>query len=195
LLALAAVALLGGCSRDDSDSASGRGVRPSAIVEPEMRVDAVPHEEPGVARHQWRAQNDEARVILGNLSVSLEEGRGGPIVFAFANGVTIRGEQLAAHDANERTGASDGQTFAALLQQPSQVDVRVYRVVEERVTQSAPRGGLCGELRTATVAASEFVDERGRWVLRLAAFRGEAAPGENQGDPQLCGVFSYEQPQ
>jgi hypothetical protein len=159
-----------------------------------MRVDAVPQEEPGVARRLWRAQNDQARVVAGNLSVSLEEGRGGPVAMAFANGVTIRAEQLAAHGGAARTGGPEAQTFQSLLNLPGQVDARVYRVVEERVTQSAPRGGLCGELRTAAVAASEFVDERGRWVLRVAAFRGEAAPGENLGDPELCGLFAYEQP-
>ena len=48
------------------------------MVEPETRVDAVPQEEPAVARSQWRAVNDGARAITGNLRVSLEGKRGGP---------------------------------------------------------------------------------------------------------------------
>jgi hypothetical protein len=194
-LAAASLLSVGGCGRNDSDDGEGLKVRPSAIVEPEMRVDAVPQEEPGVARRLWRAHNDQARVVAGNLSVSLEQRRGGPVVLAFANGITVRAEQLLAHHASARVGGAGDPSFQSLLSLPAQVDVRVYRVADERVTQSAPRGGLCGELRTAAVAAAEFVDDRGRWVLRLAAFRGDAAPGAGQGDPQLCSVFAYEQPQ
>jgi hypothetical protein len=195
VLALACLFALGGCGRDEGQASDGGGARPSAIVEPELRVDAVPQEEPGVARRLWRAQNDLASAVAGNLSVSLEQGRGGPVALAFANGITIRAEQLIAHHASARTGGPDGQAFQSLLALPTQVDVRVYRVLEERVTQSAPRGGLCGELRATSIAAAEFVDDRGRWVLRLAAFRGDFAPGEGQGDPKLCGVYNYEQPQ
>ncbi|MBL8549948.1 MAG: hypothetical protein JNJ73_08170 [Hyphomonadaceae bacterium] len=195
LLALAAVALaLGACARDEGQASDSRAARASAIVDPEMRVDEVSQEEPGVARRVWRAGNDTARTIAGNLSVSLEEGRGGPLALAFATGVTIRAEQLSAHRANTKTGGPDNQTFAQLLGLPDQVDVRVYRVVDERVSQSASRGGLCGELRTTAMAVAEFVDDT-RWVLRIAASRGEVAPGDAGGDPQVCGVFAYEQPQ
>ena len=195
MLAAGCVLALASCSRDEGQAADGRAQRATAIVSPEMRVDEVSQEEPGVARHVWRAQSDPSRAVAGNLSVSLEEGRGGPVALAFANGITIRAEQLAAHRANTRTGGPDNQTFGALLGLPNQVDVRVYRVVDERVSQSAARGGLCGELRTTAIAASEFVDDRGRWVLRIAASRGEVAPGDAEGDPQMCGVFAYEQPQ
>jgi hypothetical protein len=191
---LVAVLALAGCGRDEGQAADTRAARASAIVDPEMRVDEVSQEEPGVARRVWRAGNETARNVAGNLSVSLEQGRGGPIALAFATGITVRAEQLAAHRANTRTGGADNQTFAQLLGLPDQVDVRVYRVVDERVSQSASRGGLCGELRTTAVAIAEFVEDT-HWVQRIAASRGTVAPGDAEGDPQMCGVFAYEQPQ
>jgi hypothetical protein len=51
-------------------------------------------------------------------------------------------------------------------------------------------GGLCGEILTRHMAASEFVDGSGRWVFKLAAFSGEAAPPSGA-DPVLCRAYSY----
>lgn len=175
------------------EDAEGERAFGAAITEPEAtRVDAVPQEEPGLARNRWRAVNESARTVTGNLTASLEEGRGGPLALAFANGVTLRGELLTVHDASARVGGQIAN-FRTLLALPSQVDARVYRVIDETVTLSAGQG-LCGEARTTSVAAAEFVGESGRWVLHIAAFRGAVAPGEG-GDPGFCGVFGFEQPQ
>lgn len=192
-LGLGALIALGGCTQEGEGTEGARHFGSSTVTAPELRVDSVPQEEPGLARQRWRAQNEGAREVTGNLTASLEQGRGGPLALAFANGITLRGEELAVHEGDTRINA-DGATFRSLLGLPPQVNARLYRVIEETVTLSAGQG-LCGDARTTTIAAAEFVDERGRWVLRLAAFRGPAAPGAGRVNADLCGAFAYEQPQ
>src|SRR5262245_35562448 len=95
---------LGACTRQpNSDSLPGE--RPVTTVTPDRRVDAVAQEEPAVARSQWRAVSEEARTNTGNLRVSLEGNRGGPVIFAFANGVTIRAQPYNVVPANQSSGA------------------------------------------------------------------------------------------
>lgn len=190
VLAIAAALglMLAACSRDD-DSGKAPQVRASTVVEPEVRVDTVPQEEPAVARSQWRASNDRARAVAGNLRVSIESVRGGPLVFAFANGVTIRAQPYGVAPADSRSGVG-GQSFAAVLGGDPRVDVYLYRVLEENVSASAAQGGLCGEAAARHMAVSEFVDGSGRWVFKLAAFRGEATP-PSSADPELCAAYAY----
>lgn len=176
------------CNRS-TDVEQAPTTRASTVVEPETRVDTVPQEEPAVARSQWRVANDQARTITGNLRVSIESRRGGPLVFAFANGITIRAQSYEVAPADSRSGVG-GQSFAAVLGGDPRVDVYLYRVLDENVTQSAAQGGLCGDAVTRHLAASEFVDGSGRWVFKVAAFRGEAAPPSGA-DPQLCNTFAY----
>ena len=189
---MAALAVLGlalvACSGDDGDDFSAKQ-RPTTIVEAETRVDAVPQEEPAVARSQWRAVSDQARAVTGNLRVSLEGARGGPVVFAFANGITIHAQPFNVAPAESRSGAG-GQSFAAVLGGDPRVDAYLYRVGSENVTPSAPRGGLCGEAVTRFLAVSEFVDGAGRWVFKIAAFSGDTQPGSGS-DAQLCNAYSY----
>jgi hypothetical protein len=170
-------------------------VRAKAITRSEWRVDVIPQEEPGVARRLWRTANPAARDVLGNLSASLERGRGGPLTLAFANGVTLRLEWLTKHDADARIGPGSDATFQTLLALPEQVDARVYRVLDENIARSAQRGGPCGEVRSTHVALAEFVDDDGDWVLRMAAFRGATPPAGRESDPDPCGAFAYQQPQ
>jgi len=180
---------LGACSRN-ADDTKLPGERPSTVVEAETRVDAVPHEEPAVARSQWRAVSDQARSVTGNLRVSLEGRRGGPVIFAFANGVTIRAQPYNVVPADSRSG-SGGQSFAAVLAGDPRVDAHLYRVISENLTPGRQaQGGLCGEATTRHMAVSEFVDSSGRWVFKIAAFRGEAQP-PTSADPELCGAFAY----
>lgn len=190
VLAIAALGLvLGGCSRDN-EGEQAPSVRRSTVVEPETRgVDVVPQEEPAVARQQWRAASDTARTISGNLRVSLLGNRGGPVVFAFANGVTVQAISYSVVPADSRSGVG-GQSFAAVLGGDPRVNAYLYRVQAENVTQSAARGGLCGEGRTRFMAVSEFVDSSGRWVFKIAAFGGEQAPPSGR-DPQLCNSYAF----
>lgn len=189
LAAMAALALgLTGCSRDEEGQEES-AIRASTVVVPETRVDAVPHEEPGVARAQWRAVGDTARAVTGNLRVSLERARGGPVIFAFATGVTVRAQPYHVAPADSRSGVGN-QSFAGLLGGDPRVDVYLYRVLDENVTSSAPQGGLCGQVRTRYMAVSEFVDASGRWVFKLASFRGEGAPPSGD-DPILCNAYAY----
>lgn len=179
---------LGACDRDNSSDQTPR-IRASTVVEPETRVDTVPQEEPAVARSQWRAANDDARAVTGNLRVSLQGRRGGPVVFAFANGITVTAQPYDVVAADSRSGVG-GQSFAAVLGGDPRVDTYLYRVQNENVTSSAVRGGLCGEAVARHMAVSEFVDGSGRWVFKVAAFRGQAAPGAGA-DPGICGAYAY----
>lgn len=189
LAAMAALSLMvAACNRDRGGDAAPR-VRTATVVEPETRVDTVPQEEPAVARSQWRAVSDSARVVTGNLRVSLEGNRGGPLIFAFANGVTVRAQPYEVKPADARSGVG-GQSFAAVLGGDPRVDVWLYRVVNENTSPSATQGGLCGEAVTSHMAVSEFVDGSGRWVFKVAAFRGEIGPGAG-GDPQLCNAYAF----
>jgi hypothetical protein len=163
--------------------------RAVTVVEPETRVDTVPQEEPAIARTQWRATSDEARSVTGNLRVSLEGNRGGPVIFAFANGITITAQPYDVVPADSRSGVG-GQSLAAVLGGDPRVDVYLYRVENENLSRSADRGGLCGNARTRHMAVSEFVDGSGRWVFKIAAFRGEARPAAGA-DPEFCGAYAY----
>ena len=189
IAAFAALAALGACGRNVQVDATP-SIRASTVVEPETRVDTVPQEEPAVARSQWRATSDTSRGVTGNLRVSLESVRGGPVIFAFANGVTVRAQPIAVTPADNRSGVG-GQSFAAIIGADPRVDAHVYRVQSENVTQSAARGGLCGADQARFLAVSEFVDSSGRWVFKIAAFRGDRAPGVSGSDPQLCASYAY----
>lgn len=189
LTAFAVLALgVSACDRNRGDS-TVPGERPETVVEAETRVDTVPQEEPAHVRTMWRAANEDARGVTGNLRVSLQGRRGGPLVFAFATGVTVVGQPYNVVSADSRSGVG-GQSFAAVLGGDPRVDIYLYRVISENVTPSAPRGGLCGEAVTRYLAVSEFVDAAGRWVFKIAAFKGDAQPPSGQ-DPQLCNAYSY----
>jgi hypothetical protein len=187
--AVTALALgVGACERGPS-VATVPGERPQTQVEAETRVDTVPQEEPAHVRSQWRAANDDARTITGNLRVSLQGRRGGPLVFAFATGITVVAQPYNVVPADSRSGVG-GQSFAAVLGGDPRVETYLYRVNSENVSTSASRGGLCGEAVTTHLAVSEFVDGSGRWVFKVAAFRGDARPPSSS-DPQLCNAYSY----
>jgi len=189
VLAVAALCVaLGGCSRGNlSQTPDTSG---SALVEPETRdPDVVPQEEPAVARQDWRAASEAARSVAGNLRVSLQGERGGPVIFAFATGITVTAQPYAEVDANSRSGVG-GQSFAAVLAGDPRVKAYLYRVQDENVADSAPSGGLCGEARTRYMAVSEFVDGSGRWVFKVAAFRGDDPPPSGH-DPLLCNSYAY----
>lgn len=189
LTAIAVLALgVSACDRNRGDS-TVPGERPETVVEAETRVDTVPQEEPAIARSQWRAANEDARAVTGNLRVSLQARRGGPLVFAFATGVTVTAQPYNVVPADSRSGVG-GQSFAAVLGGDPRVQVYLYRVISENVTPSAPRGGLCGEAVSRYLAVSEFVDGAGRWVFKIAAFSGDTQPPSSS-DPQLCNAYSY----
>jgi hypothetical protein len=187
-----ALILTAACSQEDNNANAG-GVRASTVIEPELKVDAVPEEEPAVARSQWRASNESARSVTGNLHVSLLGVRGGPLVFAFANGVTVRAQPVQVAAASDRSGVAQ-RTFAELLGGDARVPAHHYRVIEETVARTAAAGGLCGRERTTNMVVSEYVDDRGRWVFKLAAFSGEGPPGVTGVDPHYCATFAYDAP-
>ncbi len=187
--AMLGMVALAGCTQDEGGDSEAKA-RSSNVTRPETRVDPVPQEEPAVARSEWEAVNDKARSVTGNLRVSLARGvRGGPLIFAFANGITIEAQGYEVVPADSRSGVG-GQSFAAVVGGDPRVDAYLYRVMSENVSRTATHGGLCGDAVATHLAVSEFVDGSGRWVFKIAAFRGEVAPPSGA-DPVLCDAFSY----
>jgi hypothetical protein len=195
--AILAVALLSAAACDnapliEAPKEQRKQDRSAPVTAPEMRVDPVATAEPGFDRTQWRASSELARSLGGNMSASLERGRGGPLVLAFADGITLRLERVGDHQGADRTGLGSS-TFASSLSTDPNAGVYVYRVLDEKLASSARQGGLCLKEGTTHVAISEFVNRAGEWVLALASFKGQTPPGPQADvDPNLCGAFGYE---
>lgn len=163
---------------------------PSPLVtSPDTDVEETASAEPGRDRRQWRATSASARSLTGNVTTSTQ-GRAGPLLLAYANGITITAER----DATMKASAPmfpGAASFAETMNVDRQADVYLYRVTDEQLSPSAARsGGLCGTDRTAHVAVSEFVGAEGDWALRIASFRGGHAPGADA-DPQICSNYQY----
>jgi hypothetical protein len=200
-LAAAVMALsLGGCDRlgfvipgaePNAESAGAARERSGPRTVADTAVEEVATSEPGKDRFNWRSGNDSARQITGNLTASLPQGSGGPLALAFSNGVTLRLDVLGLHRGDARV-APRGEAISAILGSDPRASVSVYRVAQEDIDRSAPRGGLCQTSPTRHVAVVEYVNDRGEWALIIAAFRGPAAPAVDGGaDPELCNVFVY----
>ncbi len=190
LASLAAAGALYACG-PQSQQARAPAARSATVVEPEtIGIDTVAQEEPAVARTRWSAASVAARDALGNLHVSIESARGGPVILAFATGVTIRAQPIAVAPAASRSGVG-GQSFAAILAGDPRVDAHIYRVESETIAATARNGGLCGKSETKHLAISEFVDASGNWVFKVAAFGAEGAPGSAGRDPGFCRTYPY----
>lgn len=190
ILALA----LGACDQlPGGDSAKTPAAKPdptALVTRPDTNVDEIASAEPGRDRRQWHAQSPAATRITGSVTTSLSGGRSGPLILAFANGITVTAER----DAELRGSVSIGggkPSFAEAMSGDPSARVYVYRVADEQLSPIAARtGGLCQADHTNFVAVSEFVDKSGGWVLRVASFRGQTAPNSGD-DPLLCQAFQY----
>lgn len=152
-------------------------------------VDAVAQEEPGAARRFWRSENEQATALAGNVTVSIDAEDAS--VFAFADGATLRARAVGVCEGGAPVGS---ETMAGILGAPEPVRINLYEVIEERVSSSALRGGLCGEHPTRILAASEFVDDSEAWVLRVASFQGTFTPETAGEGLKACFSFDYVQP-
>lgn len=189
VLALAAA----GCGQNGDIAAPATNERPdrSAPVTSPEGVAVVATAEPGATRNRWNAQTELSRTITGTLTASLEAGRGGPLVLAFANGITLKLDRVADQVGADRTG-SGGVTFSSTLGADPNAGVFIYRVADETIAQIAPNGGLCQRAKTTYVAVSEFVNRQGDWVFTIAAYRGAAQPGPAAAsDPLFCAAYGY----
>lgn len=157
----------------------------------ETRIADVATGEPGKDRLQWRAGDDRTRTALGNLTASQPDGRSGPLVLAFANGVTVSLETTALVTGADKT-FPNGDSFAQVLGGDPKAGVYIYKIADENVDQVAVQGGLCGAKRPSHVAISEYVAADGEWMFRIAAFEGPGAPGADApADPGVCAVYAY----
>jgi predicted small lipoprotein YifL len=193
LAALVLAVSVAACGRNGdvaAPAADERQDRSAPVTAPEG-VAVVATAEPGATRNRWEAQTELSRAVTGNLTASLQSGRGGPLVLAFANGVTLTLERVADQVGADRTG-SGAVTFSGAIGADPNAAVYIYRVTDERIAQSAPRGGLCESARTTFVALSEFVNRQGNWVFTLAAYRGTTQPGPAAAsDPLPCAAYGY----
>jgi hypothetical protein len=190
---LAVLVLVSGCDaigkrvQETADAPVGNG---NLVTAADMRVDDVPTGEPGADRHRWRPISVTGRDLAGNLTASLAGGRGGPLMLAFANGVTVELERMADQRGEDRMGSSL-PTFTSAMSVDPNAGVFVYKVQRERVASSA-KGGLCGGGAAKYFAISEFVDRSGDWKFSLAAFKGAAPGPQITEDPRMCVALSYE---
>jgi hypothetical protein len=195
-LAVASVLAVFGCDQltgANVESASDARRNPSAVVtRPDTDVDEVASAEPGRDRRQWRVASANARDFTGTVTTSME-GRSGPLMLAFANGITVTGESQGDMRGSASVGGG-GESFAKQMNVDPSAKVYLYRVIDEQLSPSAARGGgLCGERRSTHVAVSEFVGASGNWVLRVASFGGGVSPGGAE-NPGLCRAFQYSAP-
>lgn len=194
---MAGAVMLGGCDRLEAlnlpffDRDGGEGGQADGGL---AGASAAPMVEPGMTRRAWTPADPRTQEVTGRLTVSLPDGRTGPLVLAFANGLTYQLVAMGIHLGDDPAGLPDGRTFTALTGAPGETGVFVYRVENERVDRIAPQGGLCGQPAATTfVALSEHVDASGEWALHVTAFRGAGPPGPaSAGDPLLCGVYSFD---
>lgn len=195
-LALACVLAIGGCDRlpalDWPFGGPGANGSERDAEQGTHGGGAAPMVEPGSVPRAWRPADQSSQDVTGRLTASLPEGRAGPLVLAFANGLTYQLTAMGIQLGDDPTGIPGGADFAETLRAPSEAAVFVYRVEAERIDGIAPRGGLCGDQKATYLAVSEFVNGQGEWAFHLAAFRGAVAPGPSAAaDPALCAVYGF----
>jgi hypothetical protein len=191
-----ALACLAACNQQGGaggDADRLRGDNSGVVTQADTSVDTVASAEPGKDRHQWDAGDAGTRAKTGNLTASVE-GRGGPLMLAFATGITEEGERDVRVAASETVGGG-ARNFAAVLKANPDASVFLYRVTNEDIAAVAHNGGLCGPDKTSFLAVTEYVSSKGDWVFRVAAFKGAAAPNPGAAaDPALCAVYFYAAP-
>ncbi len=190
---LGSVLALGGCDeffgKKSSSSPSAPNAPSPLVTSPNTDVEETASAEPGRDRRQWRASSANARSLTGNVTTSTE-GRGGPLLLAYATGITITADREALMKASSPMFAGAGN-FADKMKVDRQADVYVYRVSDEQLSPSAAKaGGLCGADRTQHVVVSEFVGKEGNWALRIAAVKGQISPG-TESEPQMLDSDQY----
>lgn len=193
--ALIAFSILAGCGRvgDGNDGADAGSSSTGVLTRPDTSVADIATAEPGKDRRQWTAMNDATRSVAGNLTASVEN-RGGPLMLAFANGITIAAERDVRVAASERA-APGAETFANMLDADPEAGVFLYRVTNEDLSKSAGQGGLCKDAPTTHVAVTEYVGEDGEWKFKVAAFKNTSPPGPGAtSDPGFCAAYQYALP-
>lgn len=81
-----------------------------------------------------------------------------------------------------------GDNWADLLIVPKDAKVTIWWVVTQEIGKGAgSNGGLCGSGGIVHYIATATKDDQ----LQLAAFKGNAAPGPDAPETQLCGTYNY----
>lgn len=130
---------------------------------------------------EFRAVSETARMKTGDVAIE----RGGLI---FARGVTLYTRVLAPRRGADLI-ARDGDSYAAAVLGPSELQVELRRVNEQVLTGDAQ--SLCGAEAPAYVA---LVHDARATSVTLLAFAGEEAPGPDATQSRLCGAYGYAAP-
>lgn len=169
-----------GCRRV-ADTTATTTSRPSSAAEtpaPKAALVAEP-----VLAGSYDAISTTATGITGDLT--LKEDR-----LDFQLGSTYR-THLASRPPVAQMYAADGSSWADLLSARATTTVELRAVEEEIVSANAPNGGLCRPARVTYIALVSADDASGAPALKLAAFKGSAAPSPTAAAADLCGTFSY----
>ncbi|MBB3890257.1 hypothetical protein GGQ61_000954 [Phenylobacterium haematophilum] len=107
----------------------------------------------------------------------------------FAQGQSYRLEGVSTLK-GARAYASTQGSFAGLIDVPDTADLSLFKVMAEDPGK-ARNGGLCGATPTTYLVTYVGVDGSGAAGLFVIAFSGQAAPGANSPEAELCGTFMY----
>ncbi len=144
----------------------------------------------------WRAANEQALSITGNLRIGPPDAATHEVSLAFTHGVTllIKPAPLPLDEPAIRARLAQARR---LMDAPASVFPIHFAVVRESVATSAPYAGLCGGLRTRTLALAEFANERGERVLRIVSFHGPPPTADRKAAESTelapCFAFDFEQ--
>lgn len=130
---------------------------------------------------QYRAASDSARHTTGNLSIE----RGGLL---FDKGIVLYTRTLDPARGLDRI-ARDGDSYAAIVVGPAELNVELRRVTEQ--TLQAGAKSLCGDDTPAYVA---LVSEERATTVTLLVFAGDQPPGPTATRSRLCASFAYAAP-
>lgn len=108
----------------------------------------------------------------------------------FTLGLTYETEIPAGVPATQDYGKS-ADSWADLLGVPATSTVELRRVRRETVAAKTPNGGLCAPDAVAYLALGTATGSSRRPSLKLAAFKGDVAPGPEASAADLCGTFNY----
>lgn len=172
---------------------SSRAPAPEASGEFTQAPDEIEDTDSHTFVGRWVAANEQAAAVAGNLTIGDSDRSSGALSFAFAHGVVVWAAPalLPRQDAEIRALLS--ATQERLGAPPSAFPV-FYDVSEERVAMSAPRGGLCGGLRTRMIAVIALPpsptdsETHARRKLRVVAFHTSTPSAETSDISKTVGI-------
>ena len=130
----------------------------------------------------YAAISNTAMGITGDLTASAG-------TMKFAQGQSYSLEGVATLKGGSAYASTEG-SFAGLINVADTADLSLFKVTAEDPGK-ARNGGFCGATPTTYLVTYAGVDGSGTAGLFVIAFSGQAAPGANSPEAELCGTFMY----